>query len=121
VFPGFATLHLQLAASCSPLNAEPRGELNVPGHIEPQKDFHPIRRCDDPGATGHRQWPKTLETMLRTSRDTLLRRADELGVLLLVSNDHDHDGAIDTRRLRRCDEFVDPLLERLKQVHGERK
>ncbi len=59
---------------------------------------------------------KTLETMLRTSRDTLLRRADELGVSLLVSNDHDHDGAIDTRRLRRCDEFVDPLLERLKHM-----
>src|SRR5262249_12277075 len=64
---------------------------------------------------------KTLETMLRTSRDTLLRRADELGVLLLISNDHDHDGAIDTRRLRRTDGIVDPLLERLKQVHGLRK
>ena len=64
---------------------------------------------------------KTLETMLRTSRDTLLRRADELGVSLLVGNDHDHDGAIDTRRLRRTDGFADPLLERLKQVHGQRK
>jgi hypothetical protein len=64
---------------------------------------------------------KTLETMLRTSRDTLLRRADELGVSLLISNAHDHDGAIDTRRLRRTDGFADPLLERLKQVHGERK
>ena len=40
---------------------------------------------------------KTLETMLPTIRETLLRRADGLGVSLLISNDHDHDGAIDTR------------------------
>jgi len=51
-----------------------------------------------------------------------MRRADELlGVSLLISNDHDHDGAIDTRMLRSTEGFVDPLLERLKQVHGERK
>jgi hypothetical protein len=49
VFPEFATLHFQFAASGSALNAEPLGELNVAGRIEPQKDFHPIRRCDDPG------------------------------------------------------------------------
>ena len=61
---------------------------------------------------------KTLETMLRTSRETLLRRADELGVSLVVS---EHDEAVDTRVLRCTDGVVDPLLERLKQVHGERK
>jgi hypothetical protein len=60
----------------------------------------------------------TLETMLRTSRETLLRRADELGVSLVVS---EHDEALDTRVLRCTDGVVDPLLERLKQVHGERK
>ena len=54
--------------------------------------------------------------MLRTSRDTLLRRADELGVSLVVS----HDESVDTRVLRCTDGVVDPLLERLKQVHGER-
>jgi hypothetical protein len=33
----------------------------------------------------------------------------------------DYDGAVDTR-VRRCsDGLVDPLLERLKQVHGDRK
>ena len=105
--PGFATLHLQLAASYWPLNAEPRGELNIPGHIEPQKDFHPIRRCDDPGATGHRQWPQDTGNNAAYQPRHAPASGNELGVLLLVSNDHDHDGAIDTRRLRRCDEFVD--------------
>ena len=47
---------------------------------------------------------KTLGTMLRISRETLMRRADELGVTLVINNDHD--------------EAVDPLLERLKRVHG---
>jgi hypothetical protein len=61
----------------------------------------------------------TLETMLRISRDTLMRRADELGVTLLVSDDR--DGAIDTRKLRRTEGLVDPLLDRLKEVHGYRK
>jgi hypothetical protein len=61
----------------------------------------------------------TLETILRISRDTLMRRADELGVTLLVSDDR--DGAIDTRKLRRTEGLVDPLLERLKEVHGARK
>ena len=59
---------------------------------------------------------KILETVLRTSRETLLRRADELGVSLVVS----HDESVDTRVLRCTDGVVDPLLERLKQVHGER-
>jgi hypothetical protein len=49
---------------------------------------------------------------------TLLRRADALGVSLVVS---EHDEAVDTRVLRCTDGYVDPLLERLKQVHGERK
>jgi hypothetical protein len=61
---------------------------------------------------------KALETMLRTSRETLMRRADELGVSL-VSRD-DHDEAVDTRTLRCTDGVVDPLLERLKRVHGGR-
>jgi len=61
---------------------------------------------------------KTLETMLRVSRDTLMRRADELGVTLAFG---DHDEAVDTRTLRCTDGLVDPLLERLRQVHGPRK
>ena len=49
-----------------------------------------------------------------------MRRADELGVSLVISND-DHDGAMDTRTFRCTDGLVDPLLERLKQVHGDWK
>jgi hypothetical protein len=56
-----------------------------------------------------------------------MRRADELGVSLAISDDH--DDAVDTRT-RRCTDglvdpllegLVDPLLERLKEVHGARK
>jgi hypothetical protein len=60
---------------------------------------------------------RTLATMLHTSQETLMRRADELGVSLSNS----YDGAVDTRTLRRSDGLVDPLLQRLKQVHGDRK
>jgi hypothetical protein len=56
---------------------------------------------------------KTLETMLRTSRETLMRRAGELGVSLVIED-------VDTRPLRCTDGAVDPLLERLKQIHGNR-
>ena len=48
-----------------------------------------------------------------------MRRADELGVSLDISDDHDE--AVDTRALRCGDGLVDPLLERLKKVHGDRK
>ena len=60
-----------------------------------------------------------LATTLRTSRDTVMRRADQLGVSLVISDDHDEP--VDTRTLRRTDGLVDPLLERLKRVHGDRK
>ena len=60
---------------------------------------------------------KLLATMLRTNREALMHRADELGVSLVI--DPDHDEAVDTRILRRTGGFVDPLLERLKQIHGK--
>ena len=62
---------------------------------------------------------KTVATMLHTSQEKVMRRADELGVSLVLSDDY--DGAVDTRPLRCSDGLVDPLLERLKQVHGDRK
>ena len=62
---------------------------------------------------------KTLAKMIRTTPETLMRRADELGVSLAIG-DH-HDGAEDTRTLRRSDGLVDPLLERLQQIHSDRK
>ena len=62
---------------------------------------------------------KLLATMLRTSQERVMRRADELGVSLAISDDY--DGTVDTRTRRRSDEIVDPLLERLKRLHGDRK
>ena len=59
---------------------------------------------------------KTLAKMIRTAPEMLIRRAGELG----VSFEDDHDMAVDTRPLRCTDGVVDPLLERLKQVHGNR-
>jgi hypothetical protein len=58
---------------------------------------------------------KTMATMLGTSQERVLRRADELGVSLVIGSDND------TRTLRCSDGLVDPLLERLKQVHGDWK
>ncbi|MGA8957493.1 MAG: hypothetical protein WB503_19045 [Pseudolabrys sp.] len=62
---------------------------------------------------------KLLATMLRTSQERVMRRADELGVSLAISDDY--DGTVDTRTRRRSDGIVDPLLERLKRLHGDRK
>jgi hypothetical protein len=62
---------------------------------------------------------KLLATMLRTNREALMHRADELGVSLVINNGPDHDEAGDTRILRCTGGFVDPLLERLKQIHGK--
>jgi hypothetical protein len=62
---------------------------------------------------------KILATMLRTSEERVMRRADELGVSLAIRDDH--DGAVDTRALRCSDGLVDPLLERLRRAHSDRK
>ena len=62
---------------------------------------------------------KTLKTMLHVSQETLMRRAHELGVTLVISDDYDEP--VDTRTHRCTDGLVDPLLERLKQVHGTHK
>jgi hypothetical protein len=62
---------------------------------------------------------KTLATMLHTSQERVMRPADELGVSLAISDGY--DGAIDTRTRSRSDGLVDPLLERLKRVHGDRE
>jgi hypothetical protein len=62
---------------------------------------------------------KTLEALLRTSREALMHRAEEIGVSLVISSDY--DGTSDSRIIRCTDGFIDPLLERLKQVHGARK
>ena len=48
-----------------------------------------------------------------------MHRAAELGVSLDTNDEHDEP--VDTRTRRRSDELVDPLLERLKRVHGDWK
>ncbi|MFZ0984429.1 MAG: hypothetical protein WCF38_19990, partial [Pseudolabrys sp.] len=58
-----------------------------------------------------------LATMLQASQERVMRRADELGVSLAISGDY----FADTRALRCSHGLVDPLLERLKQVHGDQK
>ncbi|MFZ0056761.1 MAG: hypothetical protein WAL09_18415 [Pseudolabrys sp.] len=58
-----------------------------------------------------------LATMLQASQERVMRRADELGVSLAISGDY----FADTRALRCGHGLVDPLLERLKQVHGDQK
>jgi len=69
-----------------------------------------------------RQQPMTgvgisrLAQILRTNQDTIRNRATELGVSLVIGDD---GSAIDTRRLRCTDGFVDPLLRKLKDVHGK--
>jgi 2-phosphoglycerate kinase len=50
---------------------------------------------------------KTLEAMLHTNQEVLMRRAEELGVSLVIHDDYD--------------EAVDPLLQRLKRTHRDRK
>jgi len=62
---------------------------------------------------------KLLATTLRTSRDTVMRRANQLGVSLIINDDYDEP--VDTRTLRCSHGLVDPLLERLKRVHSDRK
>jgi hypothetical protein len=60
---------------------------------------------------------KRLADILRTNQEAIRHRATELGVSLIFGLES--DGAIDTRTLRCTDGFVDPLLERLKNVYGK--
>jgi hypothetical protein len=87
-------------------------------HFE-EYEFHVIRRCAHPATTGQGIGLKTLEKLLRTSRGTLLRRAAELGVSMAFNDAHDEP--VDTQAVRHRDKLVDPLLERLMHVHGDRK
>src|SRR5215831_16857277 len=59
---------------------------------------------------------KRLALILRTNQEAIRQRATELGVSLVIGDES--DGAMDTRTLRCTDGFVDPLLQRLKDVHG---
>ena len=60
---------------------------------------------------------KRLAELLRTSQQALRQRATELNVSLVFGTES--DGALDTRTLRRTNGFIDPLLKRLKDIHGK--
>ena len=60
---------------------------------------------------------KRLAVILHTNQEAIRQRATELGVSLVIGDER--DGAIDKRTLRCTNGFVDPLLERLKDVHGK--
>ena len=58
---------------------------------------------------------KRLAAILHTNQEALRQGATELGVSLVIGDES--DGAIDTRTLRSTNGFIDPLLQRLKDVH----
>ena len=60
---------------------------------------------------------KRLAAILHTNHAGLRQRATELGVSLVIGPENDR--AIDTRTLRCTNGFIDPLLERLKDIHGK--
>jgi 3-deoxy-D-manno-octulosonate 8-phosphate phosphatase KdsC-like HAD superfamily phosphatase len=60
---------------------------------------------------------KRLAAIMHTNQEAIKQRATELGVSLVFGDES--DGAIDTRTLRCTDGFVDPLLQRLKDLHGK--
>jgi hypothetical protein len=62
---------------------------------------------------------KTLAKMIHTSQEMIICRAGELRVSLIIRDDYDE--ALDTRALRCSDTLIDPLLEKLKQVHSDRQ
>ena len=86
---------------------------------------------DDPGKKNFttmddtliRQQPVTgiglrrLAQLLRTNQEAVRNRAAELGVSLVIGAES--DVATDRRTIRCTDGYVDPLLERLKNVYGK--
>jgi hypothetical protein len=60
---------------------------------------------------------RRLAQILRTNQESIRHRATELGVSLAIGVES--EGAVDTRMFSCTDEFVDPLLERLKNIHGK--
>jgi hypothetical protein len=89
------------------------------GHMNKKRTFTPTEDALILEHSTRRTSIDLLATTLGTSRETVIRRAVELGVALNI--DDGHDEPVDTRALRCSDGVVDPLLERLKRVHSERK
>ena len=92
----------------------------VPRHMNNKQHTRNFTRSDDALILEQpvtRIGLKILASVLHTSQERVMHRADELGVSLAISDDH--DGAVDTQTLRLG--LIDPLLERLKRLHGDRK
>jgi len=60
---------------------------------------------------------RRLAELLRTNQEAIRHRATELGVSLVIGAQRDE--ANDARAIRCTDGYVDPLLERLKDVYGK--
>jgi hypothetical protein len=60
---------------------------------------------------------RRLALILRTDQEAIRQRATELGVSLVIGAEG--GSAIDTRTLRCTNGFIDPLLAKLKVVHGK--
>jgi hypothetical protein len=95
----------------------------MPDHVRGMNNEHRRRNFTPSEDELIRQQPvtgislKRLAEVLRTNHTALRQRATELGVSLVIGDKS--DGAADTRTLRYSNGFVDPLLERLKDVHGK--
>jgi hypothetical protein len=60
---------------------------------------------------------RRLALILRTNQKAIRQRATELGVSLVIGDEG--GSAIGTRTLRCTNGFIDPLLKKLKDVHGK--
>jgi hypothetical protein len=103
--------------NCAALNRIPN---KVPRHMNNKLHTRNFTRSDDALILEQpvtRIGVKILARMMHTSQERVIHRADELGVSLAISDDQ--DGAVDTQTLRLG--LIDPLLERLKRLHGDRK
>jgi hypothetical protein len=95
----------------------------MPDHVRGMSNDHRRKNFTPSDDASIRQQPvtgislKRLAELLRTSEQALRQRATELGVLLVF--DAESDWILDTRTLRGTGGFVDPLLERLKNIHGK--
>jgi len=95
----------------------------IRGHVREMNNEHRRRNFTSSDDALIRQQPltgiglKRLAAILHTNQEALRHRATELGVSLVIGDEG--DGALDTRTLRCTKGFVDPLLERLKDIHGK--
>jgi hypothetical protein len=96
----------------------------MPDHMRGMNNQHRRKNFTLSDDAVIRQQPVTgiglrrLALILHTNQEAIRHRATELGVSLVI--DAEGGGSVaDTRTLRCSNGFIDPLLERLKDVHGK--